>query len=81
MNNIAVNLKKKKLYGPFLWMGFSCLKARATSRRYSFYQPRENERLESTLEPHSGFEHGNPGLGIQCLNYETIAQFPHYNMK
>ena len=25
--------KKKKLYGPFLWMGFNCLKARATSRR------------------------------------------------
>ena len=23
---------KKKLYGPFLWMGFNCLKARATSR-------------------------------------------------
>ena len=29
---------KKKLYGPFLWMGFSCLKARATSRRqFTFY--------------------------------------------
>ena len=28
------NLKlKKKLYGPFLWMGFNCLKATATSRR------------------------------------------------
>ena len=24
---------KKKLYGPFLWMGFNCLKATATSRR------------------------------------------------
>ena len=24
---------KKKLYGPFFWMGFNCLKARATSRR------------------------------------------------
>ena len=24
---------KKKLYGPFLWMGFNCNKARATSRR------------------------------------------------
>ena len=23
----------KKIYGPFLWMGFNCLKARATSRR------------------------------------------------
>ena len=28
----------KKLYGPFLWMGFNCLKARATSRRqFAFY--------------------------------------------
>ena len=32
------NKKKKKLYGPFLWMGFNCLKARATSRRqFTFY--------------------------------------------
>ena len=27
-----------KLYGPFLWMGFNCLKATATSRRqFTFY--------------------------------------------
>ena len=31
-------IKKKQLYGPFLWMGFNCLKARATSRRqFTFY--------------------------------------------
>ena len=49
---------KKKLYGLFLWMGFNCLKATATSRRqftfyhsvprnswYSFYQPQKDERL------------------------------------
>ena len=48
----------KKLYGPFLWMGFNCLKATATSRRqftfyhsvprnswYSFYRPRKDKRL------------------------------------
>ena len=30
--------KKKKTLGPFLWMGFNCLKARATSRRqFTFY--------------------------------------------
>ena len=30
--------KKKQLNGPFLWMGFNCLKARATSRRQlTFY--------------------------------------------
>ena len=53
-----IDKKKTKLYGPFLWMGFNCLKATATSRRqftfyhsvprnywYSFYRPRKNERL------------------------------------
>ena len=30
--------KKNKLYGPFLWMGFNCLTATATSRRqFTFY--------------------------------------------
>ena len=29
---------QKKLYSPFLWMGFNCLKARITSRRqFTFY--------------------------------------------
>ena len=29
---------KKKLYGPFLWMGFNCRKATATLRRqFTFY--------------------------------------------
>ena len=53
---MKINLKKK-LYGPFLWMGFNYLKATATSRRqftfynsvprnfwYSFYCPRKDER-------------------------------------
>ena len=30
-------------------------------------------KAESTLEPPSGFEHGTPGLGIQCLNHLAIA--------
>ena len=47
-----------KLYDPFLWMGFNCLKATFTLRRqftfyhsvprnswYSFYWPRKDERL------------------------------------
>ena len=29
----------------------------------------EGWKAESTLEPPSGFEHGTPGLGIQCLNH------------
>ena len=28
----------------------------------------EGERLIRHWEPPCGFEHGNPGLGIQCLN-------------
>ena len=28
-----LQIKKKKLYCPFLWMRFNCLKASATSRR------------------------------------------------
>ena len=49
---------KKKVNGPFLLMGFNCLRARATLRRqftfhhlvqrnfwYWFYQPRKDERL------------------------------------
>ena len=54
-----VYLKKLlKLYGPFLWTGFNCLKATATSRRQftfyhsvprtfwcSIYRPRKDERL------------------------------------
>ena len=47
-----------KFYGPFLWIGFNCLKARATSRKqftfyykvpriswYSFCWPRKDEKL------------------------------------
>ena len=29
----------------------------------------EGWKAESTLEPPSGFDHGAPGLGIQCLNH------------
>ena len=37
--NLAWNKKKQKNFmAPFLWMGFNCLKARATSRRqFTFY--------------------------------------------
>ena len=32
------DITKKKLYDPFLWIEFHCLKARATSRRqFTFY--------------------------------------------
>ena len=56
---VALSLKKHlKLYRPFVWMGFNCLKATATLRRqftfyhsaprnswYSFCLPRKDERL------------------------------------
>ena len=42
--------KKKTFYGPFLWIGFNCLKARATLRRqFTFYQVKEIEGEESMV--------------------------------
>ena len=66
---------------PFLWMGFNCLKAKATSRSSLLFttspqkflvlslSTSEAWKAESTLELPSGFEHGTPGLGIQHLNH------------
>ena len=58
LSPLEIPQTKKKLYDPFLWTGFNCLKATAISRRkftcyhsvasnsrYSFYQPRKDERL------------------------------------
>ena len=63
-------------------MGFNCIKSRATfEETIYFFQLSPQEFLvlvfltsegwkdESTLEPHSGFEHGTPGLGIQRLDH------------
>ena len=33
----------------------------------------EGWKVESTLEPPSGFEPGTPGMGIQHLNHKAIA--------
>ena len=76
----------KKIYGPFLWMGFNCLNATETLEGGSllfttkfpespgdplidFRSTSEGWKVESTLEPPSGFEYGTPGLGIQHLNH------------
>ena len=72
--------KTFKLYDPFLWVGFNCLKARATSRRQFTFFPLSSQKFMalilstseewkamSTLEPSSSFEHGTPGLGIQLI--------------
>ena len=58
MRNLLVHNLKKKPYGSFLWMGFTCLKATATSGRqftfnnsvpsnswYLLSRPRKDERL------------------------------------
>ena len=78
--------KKNQLYGPLLWMGFNCLKAiqplQGGSLLFTIQFPEipgthfidlGRMKAESTLEPPSGFEHGTPGLGIQCLNHYAIA--------
>ena len=44
-------IKKKKIYGPFLWMRFNCLKSRATSRRqFTSYQSCYETPGDSWLE-------------------------------
>ena len=78
-NSVLYLEKKKKLHDPFLWMGFNCLKATATSRRqftfyhsvprnswYSFYRPRKDERLS---RPWSHLVVLNTGL----LDWESSA--------
>ena len=70
---------KKKLYGPFFWMGFNCLKAAATLRSqftfyhsaprnswYSFYRPPKDERL-SRLWSHPVV------LNTEPLDWESSA--------
>ena len=72
----------KKLYGSFLWMGFSCFKTRATLRRQFTFITLSSQKFlililstseawkaESTLEPPNGFDHETRGLGIQHLNH------------
>ena len=76
---LTIKLFLKKLYSPFLWMGFNCLKATEPLRGGSLLFTIKFPVLicstlkgwipDLTLEPPSCFEHGTPGLGIQCLNH------------
>ena len=79
----ANHIIKKKLYDPFLWMGFNCLKASTTLRGqftiFILVSPQkilvltlstlEGQKAELTLELPSDFERGTRGLGIQRLNH------------
>ena len=69
-----------KLYGPFLWMGFNCLQDKSHFEEVVYFLPLSSQKLlvlilptseewkvESNLEPPSGFEHGTPGWGIHKL--------------
>ena len=67
----------KKLYGPFLWMWFNCLKATVPLRRDSLLCTTKSPGVPSTHlidlgrmkgRP-SGFEPGTPGLGNQHPNH------------
>ena len=82
MKKTKTILTEKKPYGPFIWIGFNCLKAWTTSRRQFTFLPlsfqkflvlilstSEGWKADPTLELHSGFEHGTPGLGLQRLNH------------
>ena len=81
--------KKKKIYGPFSWMGLNCPRATESLREGSLLFTTKFPEIpgthfidlgrwkaESTLEPPSGFEHETPGLGIQHLN-----QWVQYNLR
>ena len=86
---IFISKKKIETWWPFLWMGFNCLKARATSRgQYIFYLPLssqkflvlilltwKDERPRRPWKPPSGFEHETPGLGTQRLSWSTRVVF------
>ena len=39
----------------------------------------EGRKVELTLEPPNGFEHGTPGLGTQRLNHQVIATLMDYH--
>ena len=67
---------KKQLYGPFLWMGFDCLKAAEQLRGGSLLITTKFPEIPGTHLINFGkmkgwvdFELGTPGLGIQCLNH------------
>ena len=68
-------LTKLFAYLPLLWMGFNFLRARATSRRQFAEIPGTDftnlGRMKDCVDLGGlcGFEHGAPGLSIQCLNH------------
>ena len=84
-------LKITKLYGPFLWLGFNCLKATEHEETVYFLPLSHREFLvlilstterwkaESTLEPPSGFDLGTIGLpskGGEIFNiYHILSPF------
>ena len=70
------------LYGPFLWMVFSYVKARGSLEETVYFLPLSPQKIlvlisltserwkaESTFEPPSGFETGTSGFRIQRLNH------------
>ena len=97
INTFSENKLKKtfKLYGPFLWMGFNCLKAEEALRGNSLlfttspqkflvliWSTLEGWTAELTLEPPSGFEHGTPGLLFESLsNLRFYCSLCHINME
>ena len=79
-------ISKKRLYGPFLWIGFNCLKATEPLRQWhdtvSFslfslqeflvlnWSTLEGWKAELTLKPFSGFEPRTHELGLQLLHHQ-----------
>ena len=78
-----MNLKKKKLFGSLLWMGFNCFKATEPLRGGSLLFTTKFSEIPGTHLIHLGrmkgwvnlratlwFSTGAPGLGIQRLHQQ-----------
>ena len=87
VENLQKQLKTllKKFYGPFLQMGFNCLKATAISRRQfnfyhsvprnswcSFYRPLKDEKLSRPWSHPMVLNTGRLDWEIQRLNHQAI---------
>ena len=78
----SYHIWKKIFYGPFFMDGVQLPQRYSHFEEAIYFLPFSSQKFlvlilstsegwkaESTLEPPSGFEHGTPGLGIQCLNH------------
>ena len=65
----------KKLYGPFLWMGFNCLKATATSRgQFTFYHS-VNRHPTHLIYDTNVFDNNFNFFNMFLINFNSSVEF------